>query len=147
MKDLACLILILFTAKAAFCLDLSWLDKGAKRRPPTQEAEIDAVIKDFPEADATSDDPTLGEGNRSPLGDLTAPSPHPSPQDTNSYSLYRGQAQLENPHDDGSQDDGSQDDGSQDDGSQDDGYPDYPGAGKFSVDQSPSPALPGIITL
>ena len=137
MKDLACLILILFTAKAAFCLDLSWLDKGAKRRPPTQEAEIDAVIKDFPEADATSDDPTLGEGNRSPLGDLTAPSPHPSPQDTNSYSLYRGQAQLENPHDDGSQDDGSQDDG----------YPDYPGAGKFSVDQSPSPALPGIITL
>ena len=142
MKDLACLILILFTAKAAFCLDLSWLDKGAKRRPPTQEAEIDAVIKDFPEADATSDDPTLGEGNRSPLGDLPAPSPHPSPQDTNSYSLYRGQAQLENPHDDGSQDDGSQDDGSQDDG-----YPDYPGAGKFSVDQSPSPALPGILTL
>ena len=137
MKDLACLILILFTAKAAFCLDLSWLDKGAKRRPPTQEAEIDAVIKDFPEADATSDDPTLGEGNRSPLGDLTAPSPHPSPQDTNSYSLYRGQAQLENPHDDGSQDDGSQDDG----------YPDFPGADKFSEDQSPSPALPGIITL
>ena len=142
MRGLACLILILVSAKAAFCLDLSWLDKGAKRRPPTQEAEIDAVIKDFPEADATSDDPTLGEGNRSPLGDLTAPSPHPSPQDTNSYSLYRGQAQLENPHDDGSQDDGSQDDGSQDDG-----YPDYPGAGKFSVDQSPSPALPGIITL
>ena len=137
MRDLACLILILVSAKAAFCLDLSWLDKGAKRRPPTQEAEIDAVIKDFPEADATSDDPTLGEGNRSPLGDLPAPSPHPSPQDTNSYSLYRGQAQLENPHDDGSQDDGSQDDG----------YPDYPGAGKFSVDQSPSPALPGIITL
>ena len=131
------MILILVSAKAAFCLDLSWLDKGAKRRPPTQEAEIDAVIKDFPEADATSDDPTLGEGNRSPLGDLPAPSPHPSPQDTNSYSLYRGQAQLENPHDDGSQDDGSQDDG----------YPDYPGAGKFSVDQSPSPALPGIITL
>ena len=142
MRGLACLILILVSAKAAFCLDLSWLDKGAKRRPPTQEAEIDAVIKDFPEADATSDDPTLGEGNRSPLGDLPAPSPHPSPQDTNSYSLYRGQAQLENPHDDGSQDDGSQDDGSQDDG-----YPDYPGAGKFSVDQSPSPALPGIITL
>ena len=126
MRGLACLILILVSAKAAFCLDLSWLDKGAKRRPPTQEAEIDAVIKDFPEADATSDDPTLGEGNRSPLGDLPAPSPHPSPQDTDSYSLYRGQAQLEN---------------------QDDGYPDYPGAGKFSVDQSPSPALPGIITL